>query len=133
MTLEYRFPFWSFRVIGWIIQSPMFDFLTYKNENFIWFNLIFCNFGSPLFSICLFKAEYMLKIVLDALPNTCSRLAFSLKPHTPLSFNDSTNFTISGMNSNISLIPNLSNKELGRFRCFWSEASCYTICDERVC
>lgn len=82
----------------------------------------------------MFKAEYMLKIVLDALPNTCSRLAFPLKPpHTPLSFNDSTNFTISGMNSNISLIPNLSNKKLGRFRYFWSGANCYSICDERVC
>lgn len=58
------------------------------------------------------QAEYMLSIVLGAPSDIYSRLAFSLKSHTPFGFNDPINSTISGMNSNISLIPSLSNKKL---------------------
>lgn len=80
----------------------------------------------------LAQAECMLSTVLGTPSDIYSRLVF-LKPHTPFGFNDSIKSTISGINSSISLIPNLSNKKLGKIRCCWPEANCYTICDKRVC
>ena len=47
------------------------------------------------------QAECMLSTVLGAPSDIYSRLAFSLKSHTPFGLNDPINSKISGMNSNI--------------------------------
>lgn len=75
-------------------------FLTSKNGNLIWLNLILSNVLSSQFNIYL-----------GALTDTRLTLAFSLKPQSPFSFNDSANSKISDINSNISLTPNLLNKK----------------------